>query len=289
MKKIGLLFLLTFIMISCSSDESSIEEVVVVVEEEEEEEEIPIETRKFISKIYYESSEDGTNIFNYNYDGNNNLTSIERNENLVSFFYEENRIFRMELTDNETGDLVKLVSYNYNSDGLLDFYEANINAPRVVKYIYEGDRIVRYYRYSSMSELNNDNYSFYNDLIYNDDTSNNVIEFKKHNFEGLETSRSTRSFNEFEDKRYFGEAAELINLPYADNLFESFHYYTNNNLKAWRTSLGSDELILYREYFYEYDEDGYCTQLSLVYYSNGSGDIYKTITKTYEYIELEVN
>lgn len=121
MKKISLLFLLTFIMISCSSDDSSIEEVVV-----EEEENIPIETRNFVSKIYYNNTDADLDELTYNYNSENNLTSIVKNEETITYLYEGNKIIRAEITNNSTGEITNYINYFYNNDGRLDYYESDL-------------------------------------------------------------------------------------------------------------------------------------------------------------------
>ena len=106
MKKISLFFLLAFIMISCSSDESTSVEV-------EEEENIPIETRKFVSKIYYDSSFDGLDEISHNYDSDNNLASIIKELETVTFTYEGEKIVRAEINDNTTGETENYINYFY--------------------------------------------------------------------------------------------------------------------------------------------------------------------------------
>lgn len=271
--------ILLSLLISCSSDDPTSEVI-------EEEENIPIETRKFVSKIHYDSSDGGTDVFNYNYDGNNNLISIEKNDALVSFSYDGNRITRVEITDNSTGEILNYMNYFYNSDGLLDYLEGDY-LRKVVKFIYDNDRVIRIYRYNSITDFDNDQYVRLIDVMYGDDT-NNVIEYKDYNFNGDLIRRGTRSYG-LENKRYFGEAAALIDLPSGNNIVESFNYYSNYNLKSWKTNFSTNELELYRESFFENDADGFCLNWDLVYYNTATGEITTTFNKFYEYIELEIN
>jgi len=279
MKRFSVFFLLVFIVFSCSSDDSTSEVI-------EEEEDIPIETRKFVSKIHFDSSDDGTDVFNYNYDSDNNLVSIEKNDALVSFIYDENRITRVEITDIASGELLNYMNYFYNNVGLLDYLEGDY-LRKVVKFEYDNDRVIKIYRYNSITDFNNDQYVRLIEVEYGDDTKN-AIEYIDYNINGDLIKRGTHSYG-VENKRYFGEAVALIDLPSGNNIVESFNYYSNYNLKSWRTSINSNELNLYRESFFENDADGYCLNWDLVYYNTATGEITLTFNKFYEYIELEIN
>ncbi len=281
MKSFSLLFLLTFIVISCSSDDSSNDD-----SNNNNDENQPPETRKFVSKIHYDSSEEETDVFNYNYDSNNNLISIEKNAALVSFIYDGNRITRVEITDNLTGEILNYMNYFYNTDGLLDYLEGDY-LRKVVKFEYDNERVIRIYIYNSITDFNNNQYIKLIDVLYGDDTKN-VIEYKDYNFPGDLIRMGTRSYG-VENKRYFGEAAALIDLPSGNDVVESFNYYSNYNLKSWKTSINSNELNLYRESFFENDADGYCLNWEMVYYNTATGEITTTYDKLYEYIELELN
>ncbi|PHS68321.1 MAG: hypothetical protein COB12_00260 [Flavobacterium sp.] len=269
------LFLISFVLFSCSSSDDTDETCCDVY---------PSETRKFISKIYFESTANDLDEYIYDYDSNSNLISINKNESLVTFVYTGNKITRAEVTNLVTGELINYVNYFYNPEGLLDYYEGDYQFSRVVKYTYENQRVVKYHSYLSLTDLENNNYVRYVDAFYNDNT-NNIVEFKAYNSNGELERRSTRSFGA-ENKRYFGEAAELINMPYSNQILESFNYYSNNNLKGWRTYPNSTELILYRESSFVNDDEGYCLIWKLDYYNTTSGEVELTYTKTYEYIEL---
>ena len=268
-------FIVSFVLFSCSSDDTG--ETCCDV--------YPIETRKFVSKIQFDSSLGASDVFYYNYNSDNNLTSIEKNYTQVSFIYNENKISRVEISDNTTGEILNYINYFYNNVGQLDYFEGNYLL-RVVRYEYENDRVVRMYRYNTITDLNNNQYVRLTDVEYNDGTKN-VFEYKDYSFNGNLIKRGTRSYG-IEDKRFYGEAAALIDLPSGNNIIESFSYYSNYNLKAWKTSINSNELELYRESFYENDTDDYCINWEMVYY-NASGDITKTENRLYEYIELEIN
>ena len=235
---IGLSFFsVSFALFSCSSDDT--DENCCDVN--------PPETRKFVSKIYYDSSGFDPDVFNYNYNSANNLISIVKNHSTVAFNYEGNKISRVEITDNTSGEILYYMNYFYNSDGLLEHLEGDY-LRKVVKFEYENERVKRIYRYNSITDFNNDQYVRLIDVFYGDDT-NNIIEFKDYNINGDLMIRRTRSYGA-ENKRYFGEAASIINLPSGNDILESFNYYSNYNLKSWRTSINSNELNLYRESFF---------------------------------------
>ncbi len=272
------LFLISFVLFSCSSNDDA---------NETDEEVTPIETRKFISKIHFESTANGLDEYIYNYDSSNNLISVKKNESLVTFIYTGNKITRAEVSNLVTGDLLNYANYFYNSEGLLDYYESDFQLQRIVKYSYQNGRVVKFYNYLNLTDLENDNYLGYIDAFYNDNT-NNIIEFVRYNSNDEFDRRTTRSFGS-ENKRYFGEAAELINLPYSFQILESFNYYSNNDLKGWRAYLNSTDLVLYRESSYVNDSEGFCLVWKLDYYNTTSGEVEVTFTKTYEYIELEID
>lgn len=284
MHKLGYLkcyFVICFVIFnSCSSDDSSPSQEII-----EEEEEIPVETRHFVSKITVESTNSNSDIYYYQYDIDNNLTTITKNQETVNFIYQEGKIARAEVIDNNTNELKNYANFYYEN-GKLDFLEDDFYLSPVVKYEYENDRISRIFNYSSLENFNNGIISNYYDPFYDGETKN-VVEFKQFRADGYLRRRSTFTHGEI-NNFYLGEAVQLINLPYGNNIFRIYNYSPNYVLESWITYPKTDNLYKYKEYSFTTNEENLCESSSFIYY-NSSGFIVNTINIEYEYIELEVN
>lgn len=263
------LFLITFFLISCGSDDSGGDDS-------------PSDTELYISKMIL-TDFDSTKIHNFSYNNNNEIVSIENEVTLFDFSYSVGNISKMSVIDKASGIESYYIKYHYNENGTLKYTEGTDVGHSVFEFDYENGRVSRVERYGSLVSYNKGLYDWYDTASYSDDTKN-VSEYRRYNASGVLTRISQRSYGQL-NKRYMGKAMKKINLPLIGTHFKVFNYYTNDYVKAWRSGTEINDLYLYQEATFQYDEAGYCDEWVLKLLGS-DGSILSTRTMTFEYIAL---